>query len=90
MDNKTFISRLTAKAGISQARATDLAASLGALLAQHCGDLDTVAIPQLGSFAGKKYDETITVDPDGRRTLIPPKIVIEFTPGAMLKKSVTK
>lgn len=90
MDNKSFISRLTAKAGISQARASALTRTLGELLAEHCSDLDSVAIPQLGSFAGKKYDETITTDPDGRRTLVPPKIVIEFTPSAMLKKSLTK
>ena len=90
MDNKTFISRLTAAAGISQARATALTHSLGELLAEHCSDLDTVAIPQMGSFTGKKYDETIKVEADGRRLLLPPKIVIEFSPSAMLKKTVTK
>lgn len=90
MDNKTFISRLTAKAGLSSERATALTASLGELLAEHCGNLDTIAIPQLGTFAGKKYDETVMTDPEGKRTLLPPQIVIEFTPGAMLKKSVKK
>lgn len=68
---------------------TALTASLGELIGEHCGNLDTVAIPQFGNFTGIKHDETVITD-DGKRTLIPPKIEIEFTPGSMLKKAVKK
>lgn len=90
MDNKSFISHICSKTGLSQARVTALTASLGELIGEHCGNLDTVAIPQFGNFTGIKHDETVITDADGKRTLIPPKIEIEFTPGSMLKKAVKK
>lgn len=90
MDNKTFISRLTAKTGLSQSRAHSLSTALGELIAEHCANLDTVAIPQFGTFTGRKYDETVITTADGSGTLIPPKIIVEFSPGAMLKKAIKK
>lgn len=90
MDNKSFISRICAKTGLTAARAAELTSSLAALMAEHCGALDTVAIPQLGNFTGVKHDETVETAPDGSRTLCPPKIEISFTPGAMLSKIAGK
>ncbi len=90
MDNKTFISRLAAKTGLASAHATALTASLAELIADHCCSLDTVAIPQFGSFSGRKFNESVVTNADGSRILLPPRIEIEFIPGAMLKKSISK
>lgn len=51
-------------------------------------NLDIVAIPGFGSFAGEKHDEHIAESSDGRRMLIPPSVNITFKPSVLLRNKV--
>lgn len=63
--------------------------SLSTIVANECRDENRIAIPSLGSFVGKKHDETVVKDlATGRRLLLPPAIEVEFIPGGRLKNSV--
>lgn len=62
-----------------------------AVIADQCRDENRIAIPALGSFVGKKHDETVVKDlSTGQRLLLPPAIELEFIPGGRLKNSVAE
>lgn len=61
--------------------------ALNQALKQHCGDLDSVAIPAFGSFEPIKRDEKIVIDHStGRKVLLPPAVELTFRPAAKLRK----
>ena len=62
-------------------------AGLAMIMRERCGELDTVAIPSFGNFVPVKHDESVETDrSSGRRLLLPPEIVLEFTPSGLLRK----
>lgn len=51
--------------------------------------MDSVSIQGFGTFEPRKKLERITVNPaTGKRMLIPPRIVLTFKPGAVLKNRI--
>lgn len=61
--------------------------ALNQALKQHCGDLDSVAIPAFGTFEPIKRDEQIVIDRStGRKVLLPPVVELTFKPAAKLRK----
>lgn len=91
MDNKTFISRLAKRLNREPAEIATLAEGLCNVFIEVGNDLDSVAVPGFGTFKSSKRDEIIVVDEaTGKRTLLPPAIIMEFQPSIVLRKKLAK
>ena len=89
MDNKTFLTRLSRRMGCDTRDAAAMVAALSAVVRDECGALHSIAVPGFGTFTGIKHEETVSTDlTTGRRLLLPPQIVLSFTPGSKLRKEV--
>lgn len=88
MDAETFISTLTGRLdGMGHGMVENLIDTLVDVVADECATQGRVALPSLGSFAGRLRRETVSRDlSTGQRLLLPPMVEIEFTPGSGLKK----
>lgn len=92
MDNKTFVDNLARRSGVTRKDAALFADSLGNIIADICVDGDIAVVPGFGSFETKKKMERIMAVPSsqGKRLLIPPKIVAAFKPSALLKQRLNE
>jgi DNA-binding protein HU-beta len=91
MNNKEFISELAARLKYNTKETSVL---LNALLQEFTLQLEednTVSLSGLGTFEVRKKLERVVVNPSTKqRMLIPPKMVIKFTPISSLKDKVNK
>ena len=91
MNNKEFISELAARLKYNTKETSVL---LNALLQEFTLQLqedNTVTLSGLGTFEVRKKLERVVVNPSTKqRMLIPPKMVIKFTPISSLKDKVNK
>lgn len=91
MNNKEFISELAARLKYNTKETCVL---LNALLQEFTLQLEednTVSLSGLGTFEVRKKLERVVVNPSTKqRMLIPPKMVIKFTPISSLKDKVNK
>lgn len=86
MNNKDFISELSAKMGHSSKETSDLVASLLSEMTRQLEEGNTVYIQGFGTFEVKKKIERISVNPVSKqRMLVPPKLVLSYKPSASLK-----
>ncbi|HIY89468.1 MAG TPA: HU family DNA-binding protein [Candidatus Bacteroides pullicola] len=86
MNNKDFISELSAKMGRSSKETSDLVASLLSGMTRQLEEGNTVYIQGFGTFEVKKKVERISVNPVSKqRMLVPPKLVLSYKPSASLK-----
>ena len=86
MNNKDFISELSAKMGRSSKETSDLVASLLSGMTRQLEEGNTVYIQGFGTFEVKKKVERISVNPVSKqRMLVPPKLVLSYKPSAALK-----
>ncbi len=86
MNNKDFISELSAKMGRSSKETSDLVASLLSEMTRQLEEGNTVYIQGFGTFEVKKKIERISVNPVSKqRMLVPPKLVLSYKPSASLK-----
>ena len=86
MNNKDFISELSAKMGRSSKETSDLVASLLSEMTRQLEEGNTVYIQGFGTFEVKKKVERISVNPVSKqRMLVPPKLVLSYKPSASLK-----
>lgn len=86
MNNKDFISELSAKMGRSSKETSDLVASLLSGMTRQLEEGNTVYIQGFGTFEVKKKVERISVNPVSKqRMLVPPKLVLSYKPNASLK-----
>lgn len=89
MDNRQLLSHLTQKLGRNRTDVNRLLDALAAVMAERCGELDSIAVPGFGTFAGEKVNECVVTDGEtGRRTLMPPKVQLNFTMSHVLKNSL--
>lgn len=89
MDNKTLVTRLSAKLGKNRSDVSKLLEGFTSVVTSCAADLDAVAIPGFGSFDPVKIDEQVSINPDnGKRTLYPPKVEISFQASNILKKKI--
>lgn len=87
MDSKQIAQRLADRTGYQLRDAVKMIETLGAVIAESCSNLDTIAIPGFGNFSATKHDERIEVDPlTMQRTLMPPSITPEFRPSVILRR----
>lgn len=65
--------------------------ALADVMRKSATNLTSVAVPSFGTFEPVKYDEEIVDDRvSGKRLLLPPQIVVEFHPAAMLRKRLNE
>lgn len=90
MDSKTFISNLADATSLKVEDVQKLISSLSKVLAERCVDSDVVIIPGFGQFEARKRKERLTIHPStGQRLMVPPKLVMNFKPSAVLKSKLT-
>ena len=91
MNNKEFISELAARLKYNTKETSVL---LNALLQEFTLQLEednTVSLSGLGTFEVRKKLERVVINPSTKqRMLVPPKMVIKFTPISSLKDKVNK
>ncbi len=91
MDTKGIINGIASKTGIDPAQGQAIIDALIEVIGQQAAELDTIAVPAFGTFEPKKRTERVNVHPaTGKRTLLPPKIVLTFKPSAILKQKISK
>lgn len=89
MDNKTFIAALAKRTGRGRKDVETLMQAIREAIRQHCGELDTVAIPGFGNFEAVKHDEQIVNDRvSGKMMLLPPEVELTFHPATKLRTSL--
>lgn len=86
MDNKELLERVSENLGRSKGDVAKLMEAFAEVVKARCGALDSVAIPGFGNFEAKKKNERVVVNPsNGKRMLVPPKVVLAFKVSNVLK-----
>lgn len=86
MDNKKLVDTVAANMGRSTEDVDKLLEALAGVLRTQCSELDCVYVPGFGTFEPKKRNERVMVNPaNGKRMLVPPKIVLGFKVSRVLK-----
>ncbi len=86
MDNKKLVEIVAANLGRTTADVDKLMDALAGVLQARCGEMDRVYVPGFGTFEPKKRNERVMVNPNtGKRTLVPPRVVLGFKVSNVLK-----
>ena len=86
MKNKEFTSELAERLGYTIKDTAELIGSLLSDMVQELEEGNVIAVQGFGSFEVKKKAERISVNPaNGKRYLVPPKLVPVFKPGTTVK-----
>ena len=86
MNNKEFTSELSRRLGYTLKDTSELATSLLSDMTRQLEEGNTISIQGFGTFEVKKKAERISVNPaNGKRYLVPPKLVPVFKPGTTVK-----
>ena len=86
MKNKELIAEMANRSGWTMKEVSDVLADLSVLISSRLVDNDTICFPGFGQFEVKKKAERISVNPaNGKRYLVPPKLVPVFKPGMTIK-----
>jgi DNA-binding protein HU-beta len=86
MKNKELIKELSIRLNWSQDDVSAVISGLGSVIGESLSGDDTVFIEGLGQFETRKKGERLSVNPaNGKRYLVPPKLVPVFKAGLNLK-----
>ncbi|MDD4515136.1 HU family DNA-binding protein [Massilibacteroides sp.] len=86
MNNKELVTKLSGKLNSSAQDTEALLSALSDVVSSKLVDNDTIYLQSLGLFEVKKRAERVSVNPvNGKRYLVPPKLVPVFKPGTTLK-----
>lgn len=86
MNNKELISKLSGRINCSAQETAHLLSALSDIVGAKLVDNDSIYLQSFGVFEVKKRAERVSVNPvNGKRYLIPPKLVPVFKPGTTLK-----
>lgn len=89
MKNKELITELSHRMGWTAQEVTDTLSVLSSVVGSCLVDNDTLCLQGFGQFEVKKKAERISVNPsNGKRYLVPPKLVPVFKPGSTLKNKL--
>lgn len=89
MKNKELVTELSAKLGWTAQEVTEMLSAFSSVVGSKLVDNDTVYLQGFGLFEVKKKAERISVNPaNGKRYLVPPKLVPVFKPGATIKSKL--
>ena len=83
MNNKEFISALGTKTGYNAKETGQMVRDVISVLTNELTEENTVGITGFGTFEVKKKLERVLVNPSTKqRKLVPPKMVVNFTPNS--------
>ncbi|MDH6358296.1 HU family DNA-binding protein [Parabacteroides sp. PF5-9] len=86
MKSKELIKELAKRMEWTTQEVTDTMVLLSSIVSTRLVDTDSVYLQKLGQFEVRKKAERISVNPvNGKRYLVPPKLVPVFKPGATVK-----
>ncbi len=89
MNNKEFITELSARTGYSVKDTQKLVDNLVNAMGDAFQSDDALLVPNFGVFETRKKMERIIVNPStGQRMLVPPKLVLNFRPNVTLKEKL--
>lgn len=92
MDHKTFIDKLSKATQMEKKEVAEYLDAFITTVENVLGEGDIVSIPSFGNFETRKRNERIMTHPSepGKRLLVPPKIVVNFKPSAVLKNKLNE
>lgn len=89
--NNNILNELSDRIGRDKKSTQALLEALRSALIQTARELKSVAIPGFGTFTPEKRMEQVSRDlSTGRAILLPPEVVIEFSPASKLRKIAGK
>lgn len=89
MNNKKLVETVAQNIGRTPEDVSKLLEALAGVLRSKCSEMDSVFVPSFGTFEPKKRDERVMVHPrNGKRMLVPPKIVLNFKVSNVLKNKL--
>ena len=89
MNNKKLVETVAQNIGRTPEDVSKLLEGLAGVLRSKCSEMDSVFVPSFGTFEPKKRDERVMVHPrNGKRMLVPPKIVLNFKVSNVLKSKL--
>ena len=89
MNNKEFIADLAQRAGYTQADTQKMVTALVEEMGERFENGDSVQVTNFGTIEVKKRLERIVTNPaTQQRMLVPPKLVLNFKPAALLKETL--
>ncbi len=91
MNNKDYISRLSQISGYTQTDTQQMVRTVIEQVSHALEGGDVVQIAGFGSFEVRKRLERIAINPSTQqRMLVPPKLVVNFRPIALIKENLKK
>ncbi len=89
MNNKDFISAVSARSELTPQQVQKAVSALVKALPEMLDDEQVLSIQGFGNFEVKKKMERVVVNPATKqRKLIPPKLALSFKPSAVLKDKI--
>ena len=89
MNNKKLVETVAQNIGRTPEDVSKLLEGLAGVLRSKCSEMDSVFVPSFGTFEPKKRDERVMVHPrNGKRMLVPPKIVLNFKVSNVFKNKL--
>jgi DNA-binding protein HU-beta len=86
MKNKELIKELASRLNWTPDEVSDVMSKFGTTISARLADDDIVYLEGLGQFETRKKGERVSVNPaNGKRYLVPPKLVPVFKPGVTVK-----
>ncbi len=86
MKNKEVVKELSDRMNWTSIEVTNMLSELSNLIGSRLVESDIVYFEEFGQFESRKKGERISVNPaNGKRYLVPPKLVPVFKPGITLK-----
>ncbi|MCH5328009.1 MAG: HU family DNA-binding protein [Coprobacter sp.] len=89
MEYKKFIEELQRRLGKNRKEVESSVSDMLQIVKERSVLMDSFSIQGFGTFEPRKKAERISVNPStGKRMLIPPKIVLTFKPGTIIKNKL--
>ena len=89
MNNKELITAITAKNGLPKSENGDLLEATVAVFRAQLAESNSISVHGFGTLEVRKKEERISVHPSTQaRTLVPPKLVVNFKQSTVLKNKL--
>jgi DNA-binding protein HU-beta len=86
MKNKELIKELAMRMKWTSGEVSEMLSGLSSIIGSHLVESDTIQLEEFGQFEARKKGERISVNPaNGKRYLVPPKLVPVFKPDTTVK-----
>ncbi len=91
MQHKELVDTLSKSLGRSKSDINKLLEALSNVVIERCSELDSISVPRFGTFEAVKHNESVEVDNEtGKRTLVPPRVEVQFCASNILKKKLNQ